>query len=54
VTLGPDGLLQGAPRGRIFIDVSTQLPKTAHWERGLDAGKGPISRVLRCTARRAR
>ena len=40
VTTGPDGLLEGARRDQVFIDMSTQLPKTARWERELYAKKG--------------
>jgi 3-hydroxyisobutyrate dehydrogenase-like beta-hydroxyacid dehydrogenase len=40
VTLGPDGLLQGAHRGQVFVDMSTQLPKTALWEQKLYEEKG--------------
>lgn len=40
VTLGPDGLLEGAHEGQVMIDMSTQMPKTALWEQEMYAKKG--------------
>lgn len=42
VTTGPDGLVEGAKRGQVIVDMSTQLPKTALWERDLYAKKGAL------------
>jgi 3-hydroxyisobutyrate dehydrogenase-like beta-hydroxyacid dehydrogenase len=40
VTLGPEGLLEGAHEGQVVVDMSTQAPKTALWEQELYAQKG--------------
>jgi len=40
VVEGADGLLAGAHKGQIFMDMSTQLPQTAAWEAGLFKQKG--------------
>jgi 3-hydroxyisobutyrate dehydrogenase-like beta-hydroxyacid dehydrogenase len=37
---GETGLVAGARRGQVFIDMSTQLPETAEVEAGLFAAKG--------------
>jgi len=40
ITLGPEGLVAGAHKGEIFVDMSTQLPETAEWEASLYHSKG--------------
>ncbi|MGB9592316.1 MAG: NAD(P)-dependent oxidoreductase, partial [Candidatus Kryptoniota bacterium] len=40
VVLGPEGLVAGAHKGKVFIDMSTQLPETAEWEASLFHDKG--------------